>query len=230
MPPRAAEYPQPSTAKATPIPMARLPKLGSYPKIHLPDTRPDPVPPKMVPSVPPKTVPPVPKPSAKYQYKKSNEMASVDLDNRMVEILMATKIELTAMDLIAFSPFFRMKVNDISRTHRTAVDEVIEANDPVPDVSATVGFLQSRLPMSIGSFAEDGSAENCLLMSKLFCEGGSELTMPKAVVDLLRYNVEHVVGLGTLAKVANIVSRKVASEESTVYWNLGDRPAGTKYN
>ncbi|KAJ3234151.1 hypothetical protein HDU77_000468, partial [Chytriomyces hyalinus] len=44
------------------------------------------------------------------------------------------------------------------------------------------------------------------------------------------YNVEHVVRLGTLAMVANIVSRKVASEESAVYWNLGDRPVGTKYN
>ncbi|KAJ3215912.1 hypothetical protein HDU81_001230, partial [Chytriomyces hyalinus] len=54
--------------------------------------------------------------------------------------------------------------------------------------------------------------------------------MPRAVVDLLRYNAEHVVRLGTLAKVANIVSHKVASEESAVYWNLGDRPAGTKYN
>ncbi|KAJ3260240.1 hypothetical protein HDU77_001473 [Chytriomyces hyalinus] len=213
MPSCAAEYPQPSTAKATPILMARLPKLANYPKIHLPATCPDPV--------LPKTVPPVPKPSAKYQYKKSNEMASVDLDKRTVEILMTTKIELTAMDLIAFSPFFRKKVNDIPRTHRMAVNKVIEAIDPVPDASATVGFLQSRLPTSIGSFAEDGSAENCLLMSKLFREGGSESTMPKAVVDLLRYNVVHV---------ANIVSCKAASEECTVYWNLEDRPAGTKYN
>ncbi|KAJ3238266.1 hypothetical protein HDU77_011521 [Chytriomyces hyalinus] len=164
MPPHTAEYPQPSTAKATLIPMARLPKLASYPKIHLPETCPDPVPPKTVPPVLPKTVHPAPKPSAKCQYKKSSEMASVDLDKRTVEILTATKIELTAMDLIGFSPFFRKKVNDISRTHRTAVNEVIEANNPVPDVSATVGFLQSHLPTSIGSFAEDGSAENRLLM------------------------------------------------------------------
>ncbi|KAJ3378155.1 hypothetical protein HDU80_002964 [Chytriomyces hyalinus] len=57
-----------------------------------------------------------------------------------------------------------------------------------------------------------------------------KLTMPNAVVDLLRYNTEHMVRLVTLAKVANIVSRKVASEESAVYWNLGNRPAGTKYN
>ncbi|KAJ3221786.1 hypothetical protein HDU78_000310, partial [Chytriomyces hyalinus] len=124
---------------------------------HLPDTHLDPVPPKMVLPVSPKTVPPVPKPPAKYQYKKSNEMASVNLDKCTVEILTATKIELTAMDLIAFSPFFRKKVNDISRTHCTAVDEVIETYDPVPDASATVGFLQSCLPLLIGLFAEDGS-------------------------------------------------------------------------
>ncbi|KAJ3223123.1 hypothetical protein HDU78_011411, partial [Chytriomyces hyalinus] len=141
MPPCAAEYPQPSTAKATPIPMARRPKLASYPKIHLPRTHPDPALSKTVPPAMPKTVPPVPKPPAKYQYKKSTKMASVDLDKRTVEILMSTKIELSAMDLIAFSPFFCKKVNDISRTHRTAVDEIIEANDPVPDASATVGFL-----------------------------------------------------------------------------------------
>ncbi|KAJ3258880.1 hypothetical protein HDU77_002108 [Chytriomyces hyalinus] len=73
--------------EATLIPLPQLPKLANYPKIHLPATCPDPT--------PPKTVPQVPKPSAKYQYKKSNEMASVDLDKRTVEILTATKIELS---------------------------------------------------------------------------------------------------------------------------------------
>ncbi|KAJ3247035.1 hypothetical protein HDU78_005436 [Chytriomyces hyalinus] len=115
-------------------------------------------------------------------------MASVDLDKHTVEILAATKIELSAMDLIAFSPFFRKKVNDISRTHYTAVDKVTKVDDPAPDVSATVRFLQSYLPTSIGLFAEDGSAEDRLLMSKLFQVDGSKLTMPSAVFDLLRYN------------------------------------------
>ncbi|KAJ3215469.1 hypothetical protein HDU81_001396 [Chytriomyces hyalinus] len=221
-PPHPADYLQPASPKAVLILLPPPPKTASYPQINMLAPHPKPAPPKMP--------APAQKPAAKYQYKKSTEMASVDLDKQTIKILMATKIELSAMDLIAFSPSFRKKVNDISRTHRTSVDEVVDIEDPSPGGFATVGFMQLHLPVSVRSFTEGRSVKNCLLMCKLFQEGGKESDMPSAVVDLFCFNAEHLVGHSTLAKVAVIVSCKVASKESAVYWNLGDRPTGTKYN
>ncbi|KAI8836972.1 hypothetical protein BJ741DRAFT_685096 [Chytriomyces cf. hyalinus JEL632] len=173
-----------------------------------PSPCPEPTAPKPAPALLKPAVPP--KPAAKYQYKKSLEMALIDLDKRMVKILSNTEVKLSALDLIAFSAAFRKKVNEISKTHCISVNKAMDIKNATAGKSGAVGFLQSALPVSIGSFAEDGSAENQLLMQKLFCKGDQESMLPSAVAGLLRYNAEHVVGHEILIKVD-------ASEESLVY-------------
>ncbi|KAJ3380672.1 hypothetical protein HDU80_002034, partial [Chytriomyces hyalinus] len=87
--PRRPDYQSPATSKAPHAMPAPKPVAFS------PPPRPEPVPPEVSPAAPPK-------PAARYQYKKSTEMAAIDLDKRTIEILSRTTIEMSAMDLIAF--------------------------------------------------------------------------------------------------------------------------------
>ncbi|KAI8819282.1 hypothetical protein BJ741DRAFT_585150 [Chytriomyces cf. hyalinus JEL632] len=183
LPPSSASYPQPPSSNSGPVPPPRPPRSANYPRVILTGPCPEPAAPKSAPA-PPKPAAPS-KPAAKCQYKKSLEMASIDLDKQMVKILSNTEVKLTALDLITFSAAFCKKVNEISKTHHTSINKAMGVKEATAAESGTVCFLQPALPVSIGSFAEEGSTKNQLLMQKLFRKGGNESTMPSAVIGLL---------------------------------------------